>query len=257
MQDGCDLVADAAGGPRRKCPARLDRVRVVFGHARRPPPRRPPEASVPAPPLESMTSPDLAIAEPEVCPYLGLPDDPRTRFTFAAPGHRCYVRAKPIPIDLGHQGAYCLSTGYPACERFRSPRAAGRPGSGPPPTAAATATVATAAADATASLASGSTAAPSGAPVPTPLAGSGAARVRPGSRAMPSRDGGVGRGRALRHALALLAVLAVVTLVGAIWAGAIGGSPADGGAPGVVASPSAAATPAPTPTSTATPAPAP
>ena len=74
---------------------------------------------------------DLATAEPEVCPYLGLPDDPRTRFTFADPAHRCHVGAKPIAIDLGHQGAYCLTTGYPACKRFRLPKAAGRQGSSP------------------------------------------------------------------------------------------------------------------------------
>lgn len=70
---------------------------------------------------------DLATAEPEVCPYLGLPDDPRTRFTLADPAHRCHVRAKPIAIDLGHQGAYCLTTGYPACKRF-DPWLQSRPG---------------------------------------------------------------------------------------------------------------------------------
>jgi LysM repeat protein len=176
-------------------------------------------ASFPAPLLESMTSSDLTILEPEVCPYLGLPDDPRTRFTFADPAHRCHVGAKPIPIDLGHQGAYCLTTGYPACKRFRSPKTAGGPASGPARSFSATIVagavvpVATAAADATV-----------------------------------SRDGGTSRGRsrALRRAAALLAVLALVMLMGAIRAGVIGGSPAGGGAPGVVASPAAAETPAPT-----------
>jgi hypothetical protein len=66
-----------------------------------------------------MTAPDLGISKPEACPYFGLADDPRTRFTFADPAHRCHVRAKPMPINLGHQGAYCLTTGYPTCERFR------------------------------------------------------------------------------------------------------------------------------------------
>ena len=149
-----------------------------------------------------MTSPDLAIAGPEACPYLGLADDPRTHFAFATPGHRCHVKAKQIPIDLGHQSSYCLSTRYPACVRFRSPRAP-----------VATATMASAAAD-----------------------------------AGPSRDGDAGWGRALRHIVVALALLALVAAIGV---GAFGKSPADGVAPGGVASPSvspsAAATPAPTP----------
>jgi LysM repeat protein len=61
--------------------------------------------------------------EPETCPYLGLPDDPRTRFTFATPAHRCHVKREPSPIDLGHQGAYCLSSDFPKCRRFRAPPA--------------------------------------------------------------------------------------------------------------------------------------
>ncbi len=191
-----------------------------------------------------MTSPDLATVEPEVCPYLGLPDDPRSRFTFAAAGHRCHAKAKPIPIDLGHQGAYCLTTGYPACERFPLPRAAARRGSDSPAAAAPTAPVATA-------------------PVATaPVAATAVATATMGPAApdaRPSRDGGAGwgRSRALRRAAALLAVLGLVMLIGAIGVGAIGGSPADGGAPGGVASPSASPSPTATPVPTPTPAPVP
>jgi LysM repeat protein len=58
--------------------------------------------------------------EPETCPYLGLPDDPRTRFTFATPAHRCHVKREPSPIGLGHQGTYCLSRDFPSCKRFRA-----------------------------------------------------------------------------------------------------------------------------------------
>jgi LysM repeat protein len=175
--------------------------------------------------LESMTSPDLAIAEPEVCPFLGLPDDPRTRFTFADPAHRCHVGAKPTPIDLGHQGAYCLTAGYPACERFRSPRKAERPASGPAPSSGAT-------------IAAG---AAGGAVVPVAIAA---------ADATVSQDGGTSRGksRALRRTatLDLVAVLALVMLIGAVVVGAFGGFKVGGGAHGVVASPSSAATPAPT-----------
>jgi hypothetical protein len=57
--------------------------------------------------------------EPEACPYLGLPDDERTRFLFATPAHRCHVKRKPATIDLDHQGRYCLSTRFAACPRFK------------------------------------------------------------------------------------------------------------------------------------------
>lgn len=169
---------------------------------------------------------DLATAELEVCPYLGLPDDPRTRFTIADPAHRCHVGAKPIAIDLGHQGLYCLTTGYPACKRFRLPMTTERQGSSPAPTL-------------------GSSLAPA------------VGVTAPSSRDSRTGEGrGRSRGRALRRVGSLLAILAVVAVVGAIRADVIGGSPADGGAPGVVASPGGAAPPVPTPVtsaSTATP----
>ena len=60
-------------------------------------------------------------AEPVICPYLGLPEDQRTRFAFATPAHRCHVKRKPGVIDLQHQGQYCLTSGFTACPRFRAP----------------------------------------------------------------------------------------------------------------------------------------
>jgi hypothetical protein len=68
-------------------------------------------------PTEPMNS------EPEACPYLGLPEDPRTRFAFATPAHRCHVKRKPGVIALAHQGSYCLSSDFQACNRFRAPAA--------------------------------------------------------------------------------------------------------------------------------------
>lgn len=174
-----------------------------------------------------MTSPDLAIVEPEACPYLGLLDDPRSRFTFASPGHRCHVRSKLFAIDLGHQGSHCLTTGYPACERFPSPKAAARGGSDLPSAAALTAPVVTA-----------------------PRA---VGRVDAG----PPADGAAGWGRGLRRGVAVLAALTLVALVAAIGMGALVGSSAPGGAPGGIASPSAAATLAATPASSSTPSSAP
>lgn len=81
--------------------------------------------------LESTTPPDAAIAGPEVCPYLGLFDDPRSRFTFATPGHRCHAKANPAPIEPEYQRRFCLSTRYPACERFLSAKPAVSQGSAP------------------------------------------------------------------------------------------------------------------------------
>ena len=52
------------------------------------------------------------------CPYIGLPDDPETRFSFADAAHRCRAKGAPVPIDLGHQGALCLTPAYPDCKRF-------------------------------------------------------------------------------------------------------------------------------------------
>jgi hypothetical protein len=71
-------------------------------------------------------APDVATVEPAACPLLGLAGDPRTRFTFAVASHRCYAGARPAPIELGHQGALCLSAAYPECGRFRAAQAAGR-----------------------------------------------------------------------------------------------------------------------------------
>jgi LysM domain len=68
--------------------------------------------------VPSRTPLPLAASERATCPYLGLPDDPSTRFSFAAPAHRCFARSKPSSISLGHQGAYCLSSDFPMCDRY-------------------------------------------------------------------------------------------------------------------------------------------
>lgn len=167
-----------------------------------------------------MTPPDAAIAGPEACPYLGLFDDPRSRFTFATPGHRCHAKANPAPIEPEYQRSYCLSTRYPACERFRSAKTAVRRGSDSPVAASPTAPVATA------TMASAT------------------------ADAGPSPEGEAGWGWVLVRFAAALALLGLVVAIGV---GAFGKSPADGGAPGGVASPSAAATPALTPAASLSP----
>jgi hypothetical protein len=68
----------------------------------------------------------MADARDHACPYLGLPDDPRTRFAFATQAHRCFAKRRSAPITLSHQGSFCLTAAFPTCDRFpdRAPIAA-------------------------------------------------------------------------------------------------------------------------------------
>jgi len=68
------------------------------------------------------------LAESPTCPLLGLPDDPLSRFSYPSVAHRCRADDRPRLIDLGHQGAFCLSETYPECPRYRAAPAPGRPG---------------------------------------------------------------------------------------------------------------------------------
>ncbi len=59
------------------------------------------------------------------CPYLGLETDPQTCYTFPNEENLCHRLSSPQPIDLHHQGAYCLTRRYAECRIFQ--RAALRP----------------------------------------------------------------------------------------------------------------------------------
>jgi hypothetical protein len=63
---------------------------------------------------------DRPTPDPVACPYLGLPDDPRSRFMFATPAHRCYAERKPSEVNVDYQGRYCLSDLFPSCPRYAS-----------------------------------------------------------------------------------------------------------------------------------------
>ncbi|MBF6606026.1 MAG: LysM peptidoglycan-binding domain-containing protein [Chloroflexi bacterium] len=63
----------------------------------------------------------VAVADPIVCPYLGLADDPRSHFAFATAAHRCHSASRPERIEVTHQGSFCLSPDYPACGRYVVP----------------------------------------------------------------------------------------------------------------------------------------
>lgn len=79
--------------------------------------------------MPGMTRGELDLPDAPACPLLGLVGDPRTRFTFPHPGHRCHAAHRPKTIDLARQSAYCLSSGFAACDRFRAhqPRPAKSP----------------------------------------------------------------------------------------------------------------------------------
>ena len=78
-------------------------------------------------------SQERRAAEPPSCPLLGLPDDPVSRFSYPSVAHRCRADNRPRPIDLGHQGAFCLAATYPECPRYQAAPAPGRPGAATPP----------------------------------------------------------------------------------------------------------------------------
>jgi len=56
----------------------------------------------------------------EVCPYLGLSDDPGTVFRYPSSINQCY-RAKPAtPVKLKYQGTCCLTTNHSECKVYQN-----------------------------------------------------------------------------------------------------------------------------------------
>jgi hypothetical protein len=70
----------------------------------------------------------------QACPLLGLAGDPRTRYTFPHPGHRCHATDQPSVVDLARQSSFCLSSTFEACELYkaRPARPPGLPGTPQP-----------------------------------------------------------------------------------------------------------------------------
>ena len=69
----------------------------------------------------------------DACPLLGLPNDPSTHFAFAHRAHLCHATPKPASIDVTYQARYCLTAGFPACDRYRAWAAGVAATAGPPP----------------------------------------------------------------------------------------------------------------------------
>ena len=165
------------------------------------PQEAPVDTGSPAEPASSADAGSPADPEPfrypPTCPYLGLPDDDRTHFSFADPAHRCHVKAKLVPIDLGHQGSFCLTPQFPACKRYIPPRTLGAAAERPVPVPVA--------ADDT--------------PAVAPVAPVTTATTATKGAWMPPTDPGKGRG--VGRAAGLVAVLVVLALVALIGAGSI------------------------------------
>ena len=77
-------------------------------------------------PMGILGRPDV---EESACPYVGLVFDPRTRYLFAHPDHRCHATGAVAMVEPAHQSAYCLASGYAFCPRYvEAARRGGRSG---------------------------------------------------------------------------------------------------------------------------------
>jgi hypothetical protein len=62
---------------------------------------------------------ELNDEQENVCPYLGLLEDPDTPRSYPSQWNRCF-HVKPIaPVALEHQYGYCLSPVYSECEVYK------------------------------------------------------------------------------------------------------------------------------------------
>jgi hypothetical protein len=54
----------------------------------------------------------------DVCPFLGLLDDPQTSLSFPAQWNACHRAKPPFSPNLDHQQAYCLTASHVTCPVF-------------------------------------------------------------------------------------------------------------------------------------------
>ena len=81
-----------------------------------------PEVSGGAPEQLTVAAGSEAPAGAPVCPFLGLRNDPSTRYDFPDPGNSCRPTGatRSQPIDLGHQQSRCLTVAHAQCARYRA-----------------------------------------------------------------------------------------------------------------------------------------
>lgn len=61
---------------------------------------------------------ESADRKTQVCPFLGLKDDPATALSFPSAHNRCFHARPAIPIKLEFQRKYCLAINHIYCEEY-------------------------------------------------------------------------------------------------------------------------------------------
>ena len=80
-------------------------------------------------PMHVTSRPTVARLRPEpnvsmvACPYVGIFDDPKTRFLEPEPAHHCFAGRRSRSIMLAYQTDFCLSPDYRSCEIYAETRA--------------------------------------------------------------------------------------------------------------------------------------
>ncbi|HNB54110.1 MAG TPA: LysM peptidoglycan-binding domain-containing protein [Anaerolineales bacterium] len=69
-------------------------------------------------PMTPITS-DQETPETYKCPYLGIPDDATTHYTYPSRLNFCHMPERPSPIQFDHQQAFCLGIRHSECPVYR------------------------------------------------------------------------------------------------------------------------------------------
>ena len=138
-----------AGGPRVPVPVTAARIARSSGKAAGATVARATSKIAAAAPKVAVLAPAHVVfaVQPEasalvsVCPFLGLRDDPSTRYDFPESANRCHSASRrgggsvaffprtiaafsgtkrPQPIGLEHQASCCLTTAHETCARYRT-----------------------------------------------------------------------------------------------------------------------------------------
>ena len=57
--------------------------------------------------------------EAQICPFLGLPDDPNSHMAFTSPLNSCHgSKSSPVPVKFDHQNSHCLVPNFADCQVF-------------------------------------------------------------------------------------------------------------------------------------------
>lgn len=133
VSPGVPVMADGIARPSGKAAG----TTVALATPRNAPPV--PEILVRAPEHVLSAAPPEAAAGVPVCPFLGLGDDPSTRYDFPDPRNRCYATLergatsmgsrrrfvtgmagtrRPQPIGAEHQKSRCLTAAHGQCARY-------------------------------------------------------------------------------------------------------------------------------------------